>query len=425
MFRMSERNHAPHDAGCSSDRMGPKGAACPADSRHQAAGAALQDGDAPQLRLVFWELTAQCNLQCRHCRAESPGSASELAGRAHPFPTHPEHGDVTAAPAGVPGELGTRELLQAARDIRAAGDPILILTGGEPLSRPDFFLVAEACTGLFSRVAMATNGTLIDGVTAGRIVNSGIQRVSISIDGADADTHDTFRGQAGSFDDALRGYDALRQAGMSMQINVTVTRYNISQLEDLLQLALARGADAFHVFMLVPVGCGAEINPSDRLGPERVEEALTWLFHRARELCGRLHIKATCAPQYYRIMKQESRGSGITAPTGHGLHAVTRGCLAGSSVCFVSRHGDVQPCGYLPLKVGNVTNQTFADIWRAAGAFRSLRDPSQLKGKCGACGFRVVCQGCRARAFADTGNFLEADPDCAYVPSLSKRELRP
>lgn len=347
---------------------------------------------APELRLVFWELTACCNLRCRHCRGGAQAAADA-------------------------DELSTDELLKAARDMRAAGDPILILTGGEPLVRPDFFTVATACAGLFSRVALATNGTLVNAETARRIVASGMQRVSISLDGADAATHDRFRGQAGSFAAALDGYDALRRAGMSLQVNATVTRHNENQLEDLLQLALHRGAAAFHLFMLVPVGCGAEIAAADRLGPARFEEILHWLFERSLELRGTLQIKATCAPQYYRIMHEVSQARGVPTPGGgHGMHAVTRGCLAGSSVCFVSRRGDVQPCGYLPLRVGNVRHQAFADIWREAEVFKALRDPERLKGKCGICGYRRLCQGCRARAYAVTGDFLEAEPDCAYQP---------
>lgn len=345
---------------------------------------------AADLRLVFWELTARCNLACRHCRAE----ASEEAEA---------------------GELTTAELVRAATDIRAAGDPILVLTGGEPLLRPDFFTVAETCVERFSRVALASNGTLVDEGLARRIVETGIQRVSVSLDGADARTHDQFRGQTGSFDAALRGYEALRRAGMSMQINATLTRHNESQLADLLELALRLKADAFHLFMLVPVGCGAEIEVAQRLGAARSERALHWLFERSIELRGRLHIKATCAPQYYRIMHEERRRRGMAAPPGgQGMEAVTRGCLAGSSVCFVSRTGDVQPCGYLPLPVGNLRQAAFADIWRESEVFQALRDPARLHGTCGACGYRSLCQGCRARAFAETGDYLAADPDCAY-----------
>jgi heme b synthase len=350
------------------------------------------DNSENALRLVFWELTARCNLKCRHCRAEAKDFFD-------------------------PGELATDEILHVAETIREFADPIIVLTGGEPLVRNDFFDIATACSGLFTRVAMATNGTLINDELARRIVDTGIQRVSISLDGAQAQTHDAFRGQPGSFTEALRGFDTLKRLGMSLQVNVTVTRHNDREVDDLLTLALLRGADAFHVFMLVPVGCGAQMSEDQRLSPQRTEEILRWLFEKSLDLKGRVHIKATCAPHYFRIMREVSREKGIAMPAaGHGMHAVTRGCLAGSGVCFISRTGDVQPCGYLPLKVGNVREQKLGKIWQTSEVFAAVRDPERLTGKCGVCGYRKVCQGCRARAYAMDGNFLGEEPDCAYLP---------
>lgn len=347
------------------------------------------------LRLVFWELTARCNLRCRHCRAE-------------------------AQERGVAGELSTDEALGVAAAIRQAGDPILVLTGGEPLMREDFFDLARACCGAFSRVALATNGTMVDDALARRIVEVGIRRVSVSLDGATSGTHDRFRGVAGNYDAAWRGYDALARAGASLQANATVAAHNVDEVEALLGMLLERKADAFHVFALVPVGCGAELGDDQRLSPERMEAFLRWLFERSIELRGRIHIKATCAPQYYRIMREVSIEKGLPPP-GHGvashaggMQAMTKGCMAGTAVCFVSRTGDVQPCGYLPVRAGNVREQPFGEIWRAAAVFSALRDPSLLKGKCGACGYRAVCEGCRARAYAQCGDFLGEDPDCGY-----------
>lgn len=344
----------------------------------------------PPLRLVFWELTARCNLACIHCRA-------------------------TAQPEAAAGELTTDELHAVARDIRAAGDPILVLTGGEPLVRPDFYELAQACTKQFTRVALATNGTGVDDTVARRIAACGISRVSVSLDGAHAATHDAFRGQHGCFEAALRGIVALRRAGLSVQVNATVARHNVDELDALLDLALARGADAFHLFVLVPVGCGAELGDEMRLKPAEIKTVLQWLHQRSLALRGQIHIKATCAPQYYRLLSE----AGADQPPQHpharqGMNAVTRGCLAGSAVCFISRIGDVQPCGYLPLVAGNVRQRPFADTWASAPLFVSLRDPEQLTGACGACGYREVCGGCRARAFAATGDPFAADPDCAW-----------
>lgn len=353
-----------------------------------------------ELRLVFWELTARCNLSCRHCRAEALDHFAK-------------------------GELSTGEILQVARDIREAGDPIVILTGGEPLVREDIYEIARHCSGLFTRVAMATNGTLVDDVIAKKIFDCGVQRVSVSLDGATASTHDAFRGLPGSFEATLRGFDAMRRAGLSVQVNVTVSRCNVTEMEDILNLALTRGADAFHVFVLVPVGCGAELSEDVRLAPAEMEKVLRWLFDKSLELRGRMHIKATCAPQYYRIMREVSRERGLKIESqGHGMQAMTRGCLAGSAVCFISRTGDVQPCGYLPLKVGNVRETKFGEIWKKSGEFMALRDPASLKGKCHACGYRKVCAGCRARAYADTTDFLGEDPDCVYVPGSERAAAR-
>ena len=365
-----------------------------------------------ELRLVFWELTARCNLKCCHCRAEATDSFAA-------------------------GELTTEEVISVARDIRKAGDPIMILTGGEPLVRKDFFEIAKACVGMFSRVALATNGTLVDDEMARRIVEVGIKRVSVSLDGVKAATHDAFRGVPGSFEATVRGYDAMARAGVSLQVNATVAKHNIDEVEELLNFVLARKAEAFHVFALVPVGCGAQISDDARLSSEQMEQFLRWLFIKSVELRDRIHIKATCAPQYYRIMREVSREMGLPMPghghgqaaghghgaaghgsAGHGatsgMQAMTRGCLAGSAVCFISRVGDVQPCGYLPLWVGNVRKQPFNEIWQNSEIFKSLRDPGQLKGKCGSCGYRVVCEGCRARAYAATEDFMSEDPDCSY-----------
>jgi len=351
------------------------------------------------LRLVFWELTARCNLRCQHCRAEAQEDFAE-------------------------GELTTVEVLKVADDIRAAADPIIILTGGEPLVRGDFFDIARACSDKFTRVAVATNGTMVDDAMARDIAAAGIQRASISIDGAGPATHDAFRGLEGSFDEALSGMAALQRAGVPVQINVTIARHNVHELDAILELALARGADAFHVFVLVPVGCGTEISDDMRLSAEQIEAALRWLFDKSLELRGRLHIKATCAPQYYRIMREVSRARGIELRTQHhGMHATTRGCLAGSAVCFISRTGDVQPCGYLPVCAGNVRDTAFGDIWRDSDVFGALRDPGSLKGKCNACAYRRICAGCRARAFADCNDFLAQDPDCSYEPGLENSNL--
>ena len=167
--------------------------------------------------------------------------------------------------------------------------------------------------------------------------------------------------------------------------------------------------------MLVPVGCGVKIANTDMLSSEQYEDVLNWFYERAKETT--LELKATCAPHYYRVIRQRARKEGRTLSFEQdGMAAMTRGCLAGSGVCFISHRGDVQPCGYLPLVAGNVLRDGFRNIWEQSELFLSLRDADRLGGKCGACGFRTVCGGCRARAYYATGRYLDEEPYCMYDP---------
>ncbi len=342
------------------------------------------------LRLIFWELTSSCNLKCKHCRAD-------------------------AQEGFVEEELSTKEIIDNFHQIRKFADPIMILTGGEPLARKDFFEIANECSKIFTRVALASNGTLINDKIVKKIKDVNIQRVSISIDGATSAIHDDFRGQIGSFNDAINGAKTLIKNDISLQINSTITKSNVNELEQLLNLALELGADAFHAFILVPVGCGIEISEDQRLSPEKLEMTLKWLLEKSIEYKNRIHIKATCAPQYYRLLHESKKKNDHKEVSGHnGMASMTRGCLAGSSVSFISSKGDVQPCGYLPIKTGNILDSSLEYIWKDSKVFQNLRTPQTLKGKCNPCAYRKICQGCRARAYAETQDYLSEDPDCNY-----------
>jgi heme b synthase len=342
-------------------------------------------------RLIFWELTTQCNLSCIHCRAESGANRPER-------------------------ELSLHEIRGVIDDIVSEYRPILVLTGGEPLYREDVYDIASYASGRGLTVALATNGTLIDGRAAAQIRKSGIGRVSISIDGMDSRSHDGFRGIPGSFDRALHGIAFLRREEVPFQINTTVTRRNADEIAGILDLAESLGARALHLFMLVPVGCGVEIAESEMITAEKYEQVLNWFYDRSKTTG--LELKATCAPHYYRILRQRAREEGrdVTFET-HGMAAVTRGCLAGTGVCFISHRGEVQPCGYLPVSAGNVLKTPFREIWKGSPLFESLRDPDRLGGACGACEYRMICGGCRARAFYATGDYLSEEPCCAYTPA--------
>lgn len=405
-------------------------------------------------RLIFWELTKGCNLRCIHCRA----SATELSS---------------------PDDLSTEAARNIIDQIAEVSNPILVLSGGEPLFRKDIFELARYGTDKGLRVALATNGTLVTKEVAEKIVNSGVKRVAISLDGADAATHDTFRGIPGAFDAAITGFLNLKELGMSVQINTTIARHNAHQLPHVLELARSIGADALHTFLLVPVGCGVDIAAEQMVPPEEYERMLNWFYDQSLE--GGIELKATCAPHYFRVVRQrrvaEHRSAAAAAETSHGLeaaqsapdrgplgkeslrigatemtmpgstgielrprgigkavghpgthpsdmNAMTKGCLAGTAVCFLSHQGEVYPCGYLPALAGDLKKQKFADIWENSYVFNQLRDVNNLQGKCGCCEFRNVCMGCRARAFAATGNYLDEEPFCVYQPNAKNPQVK-
>lgn len=351
----------------------------------------------PPLRMVFWETTAGCNLSCSHCRRlETSNQLSK-------------------------NDLNEAEAEEVIRQIVKVGKPILVLSGGEPLMRPDIFKLASLARASDLEVALATNGTMVDDQTALKIKSTGIRRVSVSLDGPQSEIHDRFRGEVGAYEKAVLGCHALRNAGVSLQINTTITRYNAEYVDPLYDLALSLGADSFHVFMLVPVGCGLQIAESQQLEGRKYEEILKWLYKKSLEK--KIHIRATCAPHYFRIIRQEALSKKQNLDFEKtGFHAMTKGCLAGSSICFISHEGYVFPCGYLPLSCGKVPETSLESIWRDSIEFQKLRNPELLKGKCGVCEFRRVCMGCRARAYYKTGDFLEEEPFCIYEPSAFSLE---
>lgn len=365
---------------------------------------------APPLRLMFWETTKACNLRCQHCRAVPEAERSRV-------------------------ELTTEESFGLIDQIAEVSRPVLILSGGEPLYRSDIFDIGAYGISKGFRMALATNGTLIDRALSTRIRDTGFSRVAISLDGSVAATHDAFRGIPGSHARAIDALRLLREAGVSTQINSTIARHNVSELPALLDLALSLGADALHIFMLVPVGCGVSIADREMLPADEYERVLHWFYDQSKSVT--IDLKATCAPHYFRVRAQrivEERKQGDrstpfvalgtqmkAAPDpagGRPLSAMTRGCLAGTAVCFVSNAGDIYPCGYLPVSAGNVRQQRFGEIWSRSAVFEKLRDSSALGGKCGICKYEGICGGCRARAFSDNGDYLAEEPFCTYEPLL-------
>ncbi len=345
--------------------------------------------DIPELRLIAWETTRSCNLSCIHCRA---------AAEKGPYP----------------GELDTKKAFSFLDTVASFSNPVIILTGGEPMLRDDIYDLAAYGTKLGLRMVMATNGTLVDQDSIKRMIDSGIQRISVSLDGANAETHDNFRQVKGSFANALRALDFARDNGLEFQVNTTITKLNLAEIPAILDLTVKLGAAAHHIFLLVPTGRGKELEEQE-IPAEEYERTLNWFYDQRDKVP--LQLKATCAPHYLRILRQRSKAEGkkVTFKT-HGLDAVTRGCLGGIGFCFVSHTGDVQPCGYLEAKAGNILETNFQKIWEESEVFTRLRDYDALEGKCGICEYKRVCGGCRARAFEATGNYMAEEPYCVYEP---------
>ena len=346
--------------------------------------------------MVAWEVTRSCNLACVHCRASSV------------------HGPYA-------GELTTAQGLSLLDHISAFSKPVIILTGGEPLLRADIYEIAAYGNKKGLRMVLATNGTLVTEEIARMMMDAGIQRVSISIDGMDAKSHDAFRNVPGAFTGALTGIEAMKKAGLEFQINTTITKANLNQLEDIMTLAVNIGAAAHHIFLLVPTGRGKEM-AEQAISPGDYEKTLNWFYETS--LHCPIQLKATCAPHYYRIYEQRKKERGVRGKgqeareqeAGSPLHAMTRGCLGGISFCFISHTGQVQPCGYLELDCGRIKEKEFEDIWNNSPIFKDLRDLNHYKGKCGRCEFMKVCGGCRARAYEITGDYLAEEPFCIYEP---------
>jgi len=340
-------------------------------------------------RIIAWEITRSCNLSCAHCRA-----AAEFG--------HYE------------GELSLDEIKAVIDDIVTISNPIIILTGGEPLMRPDIWEIVDYCHEAGAMPVIGTNATMITEDIAAKMAEHRIPRISVSIDFPTAAEHDAFRGQPGCFDQSIEGIKIAKRHGVGVQINTTVTTLNADKVAEIHDLAESLGVDAFHIFMLVPTGRGSDLLEQE-LPPEEYERVLTWAYHRQKT--SPLHFKPTDSPHYYRIIRQLAKAEGkkVTREE-YGLDAMTRGCLGGITFCFISHTGDIQPCGYFDMQLGNVKERPFSQIWTDSQVFNDLRDYSLLKGKCGACEYKAVCGGCRARALEITGDYLEAEPYCIYEP---------
>ena len=336
--------------------------------------------------IAIWETTQACDLACKHCRA-------------------------CAKPRRDPLELDTSEGRRLLDELALARVPLVVLTGGDPAKRPDLVELVAYGHSLGLVMGLTPSATpLVTPELIGELADAGLSRLAISIDGPDAATHESFRGVSGSFDHSLRILGEARRRGIATQVNTTVHAASIDRLEQMADLVEQAKSILWSVFYIVPTGrAQAHMLPS----PAAVEASLEQLA----DIAGRrpFAVKTTAAPHYRRVLLQRKKKLGGSIE--QGLHK-ERGLRVndGRGFVFVSHHGDVFPSGFLPLPCGNVRTDNLLEVYRQHRAFRLLRDPDSLEGKCGACEFRHVCSGSRARGYAMTGSLTGADPLCAYVP---------
>jgi radical SAM protein with 4Fe4S-binding SPASM domain len=334
------------------------------------------------------------------------------------------------AGADISWELSTAECQRVMRDIAQVNpEALLILTGGEPLVRKDIFDLASSASDIGFTVVLGTNGVLLREAEAKRMRQSGIQGASISLDSVDAARHDAFRRLSGSWNAAVRATQTLIAEGLDFSIHNSVTDWNADEMPAMIDLARDLGARVLNFFFLVRTGRGADLTD---IAPQRYEQLLTSIAyaqgigqHDAQQAAGlqpledpwsvpagragAMVIRAKCAPHLRRILY------GL-APQSPLLQNYAQGsCPAGKHYCRITPTGDVTPCPYMPVSVGNVRQQSFAEIWRHAQPLQDLRHP-QLGGRCGSCEFSKICGGCRCRAYATHGDYLAEDPACAYEP---------
>jgi len=326
-------------------------------------------------RIVAWEVTRRCPLACQHCRAGAQDHAYS-------------------------GELTTDECIKVLNSLARFTRPMIIWTGGEPMYRPDIVDLVQAATERGIRSVMAPCGTLVEREALSALQQAGIMACSFSVDGATAASHDAFRGVPGAFANITRAMRIANEIGMPFQVNTTVSKLNKDELPAIRELAIAGGARALDLFFLVPVGRGKGVSDL-ALSPAETEEVLGWLFDM--DQAGPISVRETCAPQAVRIWHQ--RGRAGRKPSG---------CMGGKGFVFISHTGILQPCGFLDVPSGDLraVDFDFKAAYLNSPVFNDLKQSDHFGGGCGRCGFRDDCSGCRARAYAATGDYMAAETSC-------------
>ena len=336
--------------------------------------------------LVIWEATQSCDLACVHCRA-------------------------CAIPARNPNELTTEEGYALLRQIKDFGNPLMVFTGGDPLKRPDIYDLVKYSVGLGLRTNVTPSATpLLTREAIDEFQKCGISRMAISLDGPDASTHDGFRGVGGTFDRAMLALRHARDIGLETQLQTTVTRRNVNRLAQIAQIAADVRTKMWSLFFLVVTGRALE---NDDLTAEEYERVFEFLYDIGK--VAPFDVKTTEGMHYRRYVAQRLKTDHDARGEGKVIWR-TAGVSDGRGFVFVSHTGEIFPSGFLPVTAGNVRKDSLVDVYRNSSLFRVLRDTDARLGKCGRCEYTKICGGSRSRAYALTGNYLEADPRCVYQP---------
>ena len=335
--------------------------------------------------LVALNLTRRCNLRCAHCYLDA-------GTRRH----------------GGHDELRTDEIKALLERIAALSDEtMVVMTGGEPLLRPDIFELVRHATGLGLMTVAGTNGTLLDDPRVAALQEAGVKAVGISLDSLDPSYHDAFRGVPGSWNRTVSGIDACRRAGLMFQLHFSVTDDNADELDDMIVFARSVGATVLNVFFLVCTGRGQKVTNVSLGVYDRVLRRVAEAARDERELV----VRARCAPHFKRLALEMEPPLFLTRTAEY----EAGGCLAGTRYCRVTPTGEVTPCPYMEVSAGSIRERDFVDLWRDAPLFARLRQP-RLEGRCGACEYAKLCGGCRARPLARHGNMMGEDFLCGYEP---------
>jgi len=343
--------------------------------------------DIPPPFMVSYGITRKCNLSCKHCYAEATEEAAS-------------------------DELSTEEARRLIDELADWGAKFLVLDGGEPLLRPDFLEIASYASSKGLMTGIGSNGILIDKAMAERIKNTGIQSIAISIDSVRAEVHDTFRGKKGAFYQAMSGVAACKEVGLPFQFGMVIRKQTLSEVSDMLKLAVESGADGAEFFDLVEAGRARIGCRGESLSPEERKRTMEWLA-QAQIDCP-IIIRVPACPMYPLILQEREIKPKYFPPEllAH-IPYYGRGCAAGMPFGYIriAPNGEVNPCMLLQIDLGNIRKKSIQEIWNESPVLKQLRS-RELKGECGQCEYKNTCAGCRGRAYEETGDVLASDPGC-------------